>query len=284
MVEEIFARSEGNPLYAEELVDAVQPGMPELLADLFLARMYALSEDARTLLRLASVSGTRLDTATLLPLSGLGQDRVGGLLREALDARVLRQTSDALEFRHGLLREAVYDDLMPDERSRIHAELAAILQAGLDAQPDPELTALSRAAFHWNAGHDLSHALAASVGAGTAAARLGAAEEVTHRERALALWDQVPDAESVAGLAKIELVVLLAESSAHRATASGGTRSLAEPSTWSSRTPAPFWPAARTPRWPSAACSTPTQSVPRRRCIAPSTTRASRPPRSWHGH
>ena len=213
VVEEIFARSEGNPLYAEELVDAVQPGMPELLADLFLAKVYALSEDARTLLRLASVSGTRLDTATLLPLCGLGQDRAETLLREALDARVLRQTSDALEFRHGLLREAVYDDLMPDERSRIHAELAAILQTELDAQQDPELAALSRAAFHWNAGHHWANALSASVRAGTAAARFGAAEEVTHRERALALWDQVPDAESVAGLAKIELVVLLAESS-----------------------------------------------------------------------
>jgi DNA-binding CsgD family transcriptional regulator/tetratricopeptide (TPR) repeat protein len=102
---------------------------------------------------------------------------------------------------------------MPDERSRIHAGLAAILEAGLDAEPDPGLAALSRAAFHWNAGHDLPHALAASVRAGAAAARLGAAEEVTHRERALALWDQVPDAESVAGLAKIELVVLLAQSS-----------------------------------------------------------------------
>ena len=213
VVEEIFARSEGNPLYAEELLDAVQPGMPELLADLFLAKIYALSEDARTLLRLASVSGTRLDTATLLPLARLRQDEMDALLREALDARVLRQTSDALEFRHGLLHEAVYDDLMPDERGRIHAELAAILQAGLDAEPDPGLTALSRAAFHWNAGHDLPHALTASVRAGTAAARLGAAEEVTHRERALALWDQVPDAESVAGLAKIELVVLLAQSS-----------------------------------------------------------------------
>jgi DNA-binding CsgD family transcriptional regulator/tetratricopeptide (TPR) repeat protein len=213
VVEEIFARSEGNPLYAEELVDAVQPGMPELLADLFLAKVYALSEDARTLLGLASVSGTRLDTATLLPLSGLGQDRAETLLREALDARVLRQTSDALEFRHGLLREAVYDDLMPDERRRIHAELAAILQTGLDAQQDPGLAALSRAAFHWNAGHDLPYALAASVRAGAAAARLGAAEAVSHRERALALWDQVPNAESVAGLAKIELIVLLAQSS-----------------------------------------------------------------------
>ena len=32
-------------------------------------------------------------------------------------------SGDSLEFRHGLLREAVYDDLLPDERTRLHAEL-----------------------------------------------------------------------------------------------------------------------------------------------------------------
>ena len=31
---------------------------------------------------------------------------------------------DSLAFRHGLLREAVYDDLLPDERTRLHASLA----------------------------------------------------------------------------------------------------------------------------------------------------------------
>ena len=109
------------------------------------------------------------------------------------------------------MREAVYDDLMPDERMRIHADLATILQADVDREPDPGLAALSRVAFHWYAARDLPRTLAASVRAGFAARRVGAAESVTHFEHALAVWDRVPDAAAVAGRPHAELVVLLAE-------------------------------------------------------------------------
>ena len=212
----VLARSEGNPLYAEELLAGDraddQEGVPHHLSDLLLARIDALEEGPRELLRLASVYGTRLDTETLAELAGLDRTRTEELLREALDANVLRQTRGHLEFRHPLLREAAYDDLMPDERTRTHARLAEILQARVDSDPDPRLDALSRLAFHWNAAHDLPRTLAASVQAGLTAARLGAAEQVTHLERALSLWDRVPDPEVVAGLRQIELVVLLGES------------------------------------------------------------------------
>ena len=111
----------------------------------------------------------------------------------------------------GSLREAVYDDLLPDERTRLHAQLAAILQARVDADPDPGLSALSRLAFHWYAAHDLPRTLEASVQAGEVAWRIGAAEAVTHRERALSLWDQVPDAEARAGCTHVELAPLAGE-------------------------------------------------------------------------
>jgi DNA-binding CsgD family transcriptional regulator len=69
---------------------------------------------------------------------------------------------------------------------------------------------LSRLAFHWSAAHDLPRTLEASVRAGTVAWRIGAAEAFTHRERALSLWDRVPDAEARAGSTKVELVLSLA--------------------------------------------------------------------------
>jgi DNA-binding CsgD family transcriptional regulator len=128
-----------------------------------------------------------------------------------LDANVLRQGGDSLKFRHPLLREATYDDLMPDERTRIHGRLAEILQARVDTDPDPGAAALSRLAFHWNAAHDLPRTLAASVRAGLAAKRLAVAEALTQLERALSLWDRVPDAEAVAGHPQAELVLLLGE-------------------------------------------------------------------------
>ncbi len=212
LVDSVLRRSEGNPLYAEELLAAdPREGVPGHLSDLLLARIDALDQGLRALLRFASVNGTRLDTVTLAELTGLDQAQMEGYLREALDANVLRQSHDALEFRHPLLREAAYDDLMPDERTRIHGRLAEILQAGVDADPDPGLAALTRLAFHWNAAHDLSRTLPASVRAGLAAKRLGAAEALTHLDRALALWDRVPDAETLVGRPQAELVLLVGE-------------------------------------------------------------------------
>ena len=164
----VLARSEGNPLYAEELLAAHQQEVPGHLSDLLLARIDALDEGPRGLLRLASVNGTRLDTATLAELAGLDEALTEGYLREALDANVLRQAAGFLEFRHPLLREATYDDLMPDERTRIHGRLAGILQERVDAESHPGLATVSRLAFHWDAAHDLPRTLAASVRAGLA--------------------------------------------------------------------------------------------------------------------
>jgi DNA-binding CsgD family transcriptional regulator len=210
VVETVLARSEGNPLYAEELADARQHELPELLADLFLARIDALGADVRELLQLASITGSQLDIDTLAPLAGLEQQRVDKLLRVALEANVLRLSADDLAFRHGLMREAVYDDLLPDERTRLHADLAAILQAKVDSDPNPGPSVLSRLAFHWSAAHDPPNTLVASERAGMAAWKAGAAESVTQLERALSLWDRVPDAELLVGRTKVELVVSLA--------------------------------------------------------------------------
>jgi DNA-binding CsgD family transcriptional regulator len=211
MVGSVLSRSEGNPLYAEELLAANQEGVPDHLSELLLGRIDALDDGPRALLRVASVNGTRLDTETLAELAGLDQAQMEGHLRQALDANVLRQNAESLEFRHPLLREAAYDDLMPDERTRIHGRLAEILQARVDSEPHPGLATLSRLAFHWNAAHDPTRTLSASVRAGLAAKRLGAAEAVVQLERALSLWDRVPDPEAVAGLPQVELVVLLGE-------------------------------------------------------------------------
>lgn len=209
-VRSVLERSAANPLYAEEIVAAGPGAVPEPLSDLFLARVDALTEDARVLSRTASVDGTRLDADTLAELAGIDRDRLGRLLRELLDANVLRSLGDSLAFRHPLLREALYDDLLPDERIRLHADLAAILQSRADADAEPRLSLLSRLAYHWSAAHDLPRTLEAAVRAGEVAWRIGAVEAITHRERALSLWHQVPDAAARVGTSEVELVLSLA--------------------------------------------------------------------------
>jgi DNA-binding CsgD family transcriptional regulator/tetratricopeptide (TPR) repeat protein len=203
----VWERSEGNPLYAEELVTAGSGAVPEQLADLFLARVDALPDVTRRLVRTASVDGTQVDAPTLAELAGLDPQFLDACLRELLDANVLRSAGGSLAFRHGLLREAVYDDLLPDERTRLHGHLASILHARAAEDAEPGLPILSRWAFHALAAHDLPSALHASVRAGLEARKVGAIEEVVYFERALSLWDRVPDAEARAGLSLVELLV-----------------------------------------------------------------------------
>ena len=169
LVGSLLARCEGNPLYAEELLQAGADGLPAPLSDLFLARVDALSAPTRDLLRLASVNGSRLDPALLGQVTGLDDAALDACLREAIDANVLRASGEHLEFRHGLLREAVYDDLLPGERTRAHGRLAAALQ---QRGGEPGLAELGLLAFHWYAAHDLPAAYTASTRAALAATQL----------------------------------------------------------------------------------------------------------------
>jgi hypothetical protein len=122
----------------------------------------------------------------------------------------MRTVGDSLQFRHGLIREAVYDDLLPDERTRLHTNLASILHERVVAASEPRLSVLSRLAFHSWAAHDTARALVASERAGMAAWKLGAAESIDHLERAISLWDSVPDSDALVGRTKIEVVISLA--------------------------------------------------------------------------
>ena len=196
VVDSVLARSEGNPLYAEELLAATRKGSQTTSR---ICCWPGSTPSARARGRCSAwprSTGPGSTPRRSPSWRDSTRPRTEAYLREALDANVLRQNAGHLEFRHPLLREAAYDDLMPDERTRTHGRLAEILQARVDADPDPGLATLSRLAFHWNAAHDLPHTLAASVRAGLAAKRLGAAEAVTQLERALSLWDRVPDAEA----------------------------------------------------------------------------------------
>ncbi len=208
LVGSLLARCEGNPLYAEELLQAGPTALPGPLSDLLLARVDALSRPTRDLLRLASVGGSRLDPQLLAEVAGLDEDALDACLREGIDANVLRVTGDHLDFRHGLLREAIYDDLLPGERTRAHARMAATMQAQLGDHTG--MTELGLLAFHWYAAHDQPEAFRASVRAGMAARTYGGPEAVTHLERALEI-STTRSADETDEPAKADLVRLLAE-------------------------------------------------------------------------
>ena len=69
---------------------------------------------------------------------------------------------------------------------------------------------LARLAFHWDAAKDQPRAFVAAVNAGLALRRVGLNEAMTYLERAVDLWDRVPDAEELCGVAKADLLRHLA--------------------------------------------------------------------------
>ena len=83
-----------------------------------------LSPGTAAVLRMAAVGGTVLDEQLLVAVVDEPVTAVEAALREAVDRNVLVQHADRLAFRHSLLRDAVYEDLLPSQRSRLHARYA----------------------------------------------------------------------------------------------------------------------------------------------------------------
>jgi ATP/maltotriose-dependent transcriptional regulator MalT len=119
-------------------------------------------------------------------------------LREAVAHQILVvEAGGSYAFRHALVQEAIYDDLLPVQRPPLHAAYAHALAAQIDGNGSAGGAELGRLAYHWYAAHDAGRALLASIQAGLAAeAAFAPAEAVVHYERALELWDQSPEAAS----------------------------------------------------------------------------------------
>jgi DNA-binding CsgD family transcriptional regulator len=182
----ILARAEGNPFFIEELVAAAEVTeglLPTDLADLLLVRLEQIGEDGRLTVRAASVAGRRVSHTLLAHGSDLDDAALDAALRAAVDANILVALgADGYGFRHALLAEAIYQDLLPGERVRLHAAYAEALATHRAEGSAAEL------ARHARASHDLVTAARASVEAGDEAMAIGGPEEATrHYELALEL-------------------------------------------------------------------------------------------------
>jgi hypothetical protein len=216
----IITRAEGNAYYAEELLavsadhgDGEQV-LPAGLAALLLNRVERLSDAAQRVLRVAAVTGRRAGDELVRAASGLPVAEYEDAVREVVAQQLLvPDGADGYAFRHALLREAVYGDLLPGERTRLHSVLAGLLADEERLAANPGTAA--ELAHHYLASHDIPGAFAASVRAGMEAERLGApAEAHGHFDQALALWERVTDPEELAGMARGQLALYSASNAA----------------------------------------------------------------------
>jgi DNA-binding CsgD family transcriptional regulator/tetratricopeptide (TPR) repeat protein len=216
--DDILARSDGNPFFAEELLLARRGGahvLPPTLRDLLLHRMEVLGDQGHEVLAVAAVVGERVDHRLLAAVAGLAPEDLLAGIREAVEHQLLLPGADGLSyaFRHALTREAVYSAAAPGDRLRRHAAVAETLEER------PELAGAgvaSAVAQHWDAAGQAGRALTARIRAAGAAERVyGYAEALGHLLRAAQLWEAVGDPAALTGLSRVELLDWAAQVAEH---------------------------------------------------------------------
>ena len=208
VIDELFARAEGNPFFTEQLVAAalvgeadgglrVPAGLPARLAELLAARAGRCAGEARAVLAGLAVAGRPLTEDLLGAVTGLEVEAVRRGLRELAAARLLAEgTSDGGHRpRHALLGEAVASGLLPGERAALHGRAARALAAAGDQALAAEV------AGHWRAAGRPAEELPARVAAAAAAERVfGYAQTAAQLQRAIELCQAQPGAAAAAGI------------------------------------------------------------------------------------
>jgi transcriptional regulator with XRE-family HTH domain/tetratricopeptide (TPR) repeat protein len=170
LVRLIAEETRGNPFYAGELVRDLAEGgtvlagasgeaevsiqavdVPAGVREVVGTRVARLSGDTRLLLSLAAGLGAGFDFDILEQLTELSEDTLLGCLDEALEAGLIRVATDhppTYEFVHAIVRHALYRQLNPDRRARLHRRIAIALER---AYADRELEHAAAIAAHYHA-------------------------------------------------------------------------------------------------------------------------------------
>lgn len=204
----VLRRSEGNAYFAQELLESGGGGLglPGTLADVLHARLERLDPAIQALAGIASVAGRRISGELLAAVARTepafpDEAAVDRVLREAIAHHVLAiEDGRWIVFRHALLAEVVYGDLLPSELSRLHRAYQRQIAS------DPTRGSPAELAFHAQRAHDLPAALTAGYTAAREATDvLAPAEALRHLETVISLWDAVPDAAERIGQDRIDV-------------------------------------------------------------------------------
>jgi predicted ATPase/DNA-binding CsgD family transcriptional regulator len=203
LVDIIYEKTFGVPLFVEELAGvlfarnllrnseeghALQEGehipIPESIRDAVLLRLDSLSDNARAVLEVAAVAGIEFDFD--LPTKIAGSDDA---LTELIEHNwIVEVSSGRGTFRHGLMREAIYHEVIWSRRRLLHRHIAEYLET---AGTPPEQTA-----EHWLAANEVHKARKALLVTAERSCELHAyrdAARVAHR--ALENWNEGEDEE-----------------------------------------------------------------------------------------
>ena len=192
LVESVVSRSDGVPLFAEELAKkmgddpGVQRAVPLTLYDVLMTRIDGLGP-AKRVAQIAAVIGRDFDAPLLEAVAELPSDEVDRALARLSDLDIAADRGNgSYRFRHALIQEAAYDSLLRRDRVDIHRRIAEELTC--------DIAPYEVVAHHLTEANELERAAAAwQEAARRAAARSSHVEAVAHSRLALDLLARLPD-------------------------------------------------------------------------------------------
>lgn len=201
-VHELWTRTGGNPFFAAEVVrDLVQAGrsrdssafvgVPDGIRDVLRHRFRRLPAATREAISAAAVLGQEVELVLLERLLDQAEERIVEALDQGLSSGFLVESGQSwaggYAFPHELMREAVYADIAPGRRERLHHVAAsALLDTGAPSEADVVAAAVHLR--HAGSAVDAQQAADLSLRASDVAQRGFAwVEAVDHAEAALPL-------------------------------------------------------------------------------------------------
>ena len=209
-LEPIIRLSDGIPFYVEQCVASYSESkrtVPATLQRLVLAKMPALSQEARDVVEAAALAKVDLHDELLQAVTGLLPPQFDEAVSESVDRGILEvdEGHHCFRFRHALLREAVEGGLLPGHRRLWHRRWAESLSSLSAELPDSARTIAT--AYHLLETDDVHKAFPATIRAAESARKLGVlAQEIELWDQALALWKSVDRPEELAGMSRDSLL------------------------------------------------------------------------------
>jgi class 3 adenylate cyclase len=201
LIREIVTRSDGVPLFAEELTKAVldlrslgASAVPLTLQDSLMARLDRLGP-AKDIAQIASVIGRQFSHALLEAIAGasdinlrsaLARLRESGLIFEARN-----DGESSYSFNHSLVQEAAYESLSRSRRQSLHKEIAHHQESQSNATGESEPTVI---AHHYSRAGEAEKSFHYwMLAADWSGQRLAFAESIANLTSALAEAERVAD-------------------------------------------------------------------------------------------
>jgi class 3 adenylate cyclase/tetratricopeptide (TPR) repeat protein len=148
LARQVAEKAEGNPLFAEEIVSyltergmlrnvagrldfdqrAIAEALPSSVQGLLTARVDSLAPNDRALLQAASVIGRRFDPQILAVAVSETAIDAGLASMQALDLIRPQERSGEFVFKHALVQDALYQSLLTEVRTTLHAKIAAEIE------------------------------------------------------------------------------------------------------------------------------------------------------------